>query len=100
MSETKSQKRWDFRIPNEVDGLVREALAATHRSLTDFVVTAVTMEAERVLADRTRFVLDAERWERFSELLERPPQENPGLEALFAKPSVFESSRERSAQAA
>ncbi len=47
------------------------------------------VEAKRLLADRTEFVLDAERWERFVELLDRSPQDNPGLAKLFAKPSVF-----------
>lgn len=72
------------------DDLVREAAAAREQSLTEFVVAAATIEAERVLADRTRFVLDAGQWERFSELLERPPRENPGLAKLFARPDVFE----------
>jgi uncharacterized protein (DUF1778 family) len=45
-----------------------------------------------VLADRTQFVLDAERWTRFIALLDRSPRENPGLEKLFSKPSVFSAS--------
>jgi len=52
-------------------------------------VDAAVVEAERVLADRREFVLDAEQWERFVEVLDRPPQENPGLAKLFSKPSVF-----------
>jgi uncharacterized protein (DUF1778 family) len=49
-------------------------------------------EAERILADRTQFVLEAEQWERFVELLDRPPREKPGLEKLFSRPSVFADS--------
>jgi uncharacterized protein (DUF1778 family) len=52
-------------------------------------VDAAVVEAERVLADRTRFVLEADQWERFVELLDRSPQEKPGLEKLFSEPSVF-----------
>ena len=52
-------------------------------------VDAAVVEAERVLADRREIVLDAEQWERFVEVLDRPPQENPGLAKLFSKPSVF-----------
>ena len=74
----------------EADHLVREAAAAKEQSLTEFVVSAATIEAERVLADRTRFVLDSAQWEQFSELLEQPPRENPGLAKLFARPDVFE----------
>ena len=40
------------------------------RTLTDFVVDAAVVEAERLLADRREFALEAERWERFVELLD------------------------------
>jgi uncharacterized protein (DUF1778 family) len=85
----KIKERWDFRVASETDQLVRQAAEASDRTLTDFVVDAAVVEAERVLADRTRFVLDAERWNLFVELLDRPPQDKPGLEKLFSKPSVF-----------
>ena len=87
MAEVK--ERWDFRVASETDQLVRQAAQTADRTLTDFVVDAAVVEAERVLADRTQFVLDTERWDRFVELLDRPPQDNPGLEKLFSKPSVF-----------
>ena len=85
----KVKERWDFRVASETDQLVRQAAETADRTLTDFVVDAAVVEAERVLADRTRFVLDTERWDRFVELLDRAPQDNPGLEKLFSKPSVF-----------
>ena len=90
MATTKTSHRWAFRVVQEADDLVREAAAATDRSLTEFVVAAATIEAERVFADRTRFALDETQWARFSDLLERSPQENPGLAKLFARPDVFE----------
>lgn len=88
----KVRERWDFRVASETDHLVRQAAETAERTLTDFVVDAAVFEAERVLADRTQFVLDSEQWERFVELLDRPPQEKPGLEKLFSRPSVFADS--------
>jgi uncharacterized protein (DUF1778 family) len=85
----KIKERWDFRVASEADRLVRQAAETTDRTLTDFVVDAAVLEAERVLADRTEFVLDSEQWSRFVELLDRPPQDKPGLERLFSKPSIF-----------
>ncbi len=85
----KIKERWDFRVAPETDRLVRQAAESAERTLTDFVVDAAVVEAERLLADRTQFVLEAEQWDRFVELLDRSPQENPGLERLFSKPSVF-----------
>ncbi len=83
------KERWDFRVESETDRLVRQAAATSQRTLTDFVVDAAVLEAERLLADRTEFALGRQQWERFVELLDRSPRDNPGLERLFSKPSVF-----------
>jgi uncharacterized protein (DUF1778 family) len=83
------KERWDFRVEQETDRLVRQAAATSQRTLTDFVVDAAVLEAERLLADRTAFALPPEQWEQFVELLDRSPRDNPGLEKLFSEPSVF-----------
>lgn len=83
------KKRWDFRVASQTDQLVRQAAETADRSLTDFVVDAAVVEAERVLADRTEFTLRPEQWARFVELLDRTPYDEPGLEKLFSRPSVF-----------
>jgi uncharacterized protein (DUF1778 family) len=82
-------KRWVFRVASGPDQLVRYAAATAERTLPDFVVDAAVAEAERVLADRTRFALDQGQWARFADLLDRPVFNKPGLERLFSKPSVF-----------
>jgi uncharacterized protein (DUF1778 family) len=89
-SMASTKRRWDVRVAAETDRLVRQAAATADKTLTDFVAGAAVVEAERVLADRTQFVLDAENWTRFVELLDRPPRDKPGLETLFSRPSVFE----------
>jgi uncharacterized protein (DUF1778 family) len=86
----RATDRWDFRVEEVADQLVRRAADVSHRSLTDFVVEAAVVEAERVLSDRTRFVLDDEDWERFSTALDREPRDVPGLARLFASRSVFD----------
>jgi len=85
----KIKERWDFRVDPETDRLVRRAAQTAERTLTDFVVDAAVVEAERLLADRREFVLDSAQWERFVVLLDRAPQDNLGLAKLFSKPSVF-----------
>ena len=82
-------ERWEFRVSRSADGLVRRAADTTERTLTEFVLDAAVLEAERVLADRTHFILPSDRWARFVEMLDRPPQENPGLAKLFSRPSVL-----------
>lgn len=83
------KERWDFRVDAETDRLVRQAAQTADRTLTDFVVDAAVVEAERLLADRREFALDAEQWERFVTLLDRSPQDSSGLEKLFSRPGVF-----------
>lgn len=85
----KVKERWDFRVDPDADRLVRQAAQTAERTLTDFVVDAAVVEAERLLADRTQFVLEPGQWARFVERLDRSPQDNPGLEKLFSNPSVF-----------
>jgi uncharacterized protein (DUF1778 family) len=85
----RPKERWDFRVDPDAARLVREAAQSSDRTLTDFVVNAAVIEAERLLADRTVFVLDARRWEQFVDALDRSPQKKPGLDKLFARPSVF-----------
>ena len=87
----KATERWGFRVEPETNRFVRRAAAASRRTLTDFVVDAAAMEAGRVLADRTAFVLEQRQWERFVEILDRLPREKPELVRLFSEPSIFSS---------
>jgi uncharacterized protein (DUF1778 family) len=82
--------RWNVRVASGDDALVRQAASLSDRNLSDFVLHAAKVEAERVLADRTTFVLDKDRWTEFVDLLDRPAEANPELAKLFATPSVFE----------
>lgn len=90
MTETLKDTRWNLRVATSENALVRQAASTVHQNLSEFVIDAAVGEAERVLADRTRFVLDEAQWNEFVDLLERPVHDNPGLVKLFAKPSVFE----------
>lgn len=86
---TKTKERWDFRVAVATDELVRQAAELTDRTLTEFVVGAAAVEAEHVLADRTRFVLPPAEWKRFTAALDRPPRDNPALTRLLRTQSVF-----------
>lgn len=83
-------RRWNFRVAESEDALVRAASDLTDTSFTSFVRWAAVSEARRVLADRTRFELEQNEWQEFNELLDRPPQVPAGLRELFSKPGVLE----------
>jgi len=87
--ESKSN-RWDLRVAESEDQLVRAAAGLTGANLTRFVRDAAMAEANRVLADRRHFELSVDDWKRFNELLDREPQVPAGLRHLFSTPSVFD----------
>ncbi|MGI6873930.1 DUF1778 domain-containing protein [Amycolatopsis sp. 3B14] len=81
--------RINLRATSRQESLLRQAAAATDRSLTDFILDSAVTQAERVLTDRRWFVLEDERWEEFQRLLDTPVREMPKLRALFSRPSPF-----------
>lgn len=82
--------RLNLRLTARQDQLIRQAAAAADRSVSDFVLAASTTEAERVLADRRWFPLDAEQWERFHALLDAPFEADDRLAALMNEPIVVD----------
>jgi uncharacterized protein (DUF1778 family) len=84
------EHRWNLRVDREEDEIVRAASNAAGTSYSNFIRDAAVTEAHRIVADRTRFVLDEENWRQFNELLDRPPRVPSGLRDLFSRPSVFE----------
>ncbi len=88
-SDTRDH-RWNLRVAESEDAIVRAASESVDASFTSFVRAAAVSEARRVMADRTRFEIQALEWERFSELLDRPAHVPNGLRDLFSKPSAFE----------
>jgi uncharacterized protein (DUF1778 family) len=87
--ETKDL-RWNLRVEDSEDALVRAASEASDTSYSSFIRSAAVSEAQRVLADRSRFFLSPPQWEEFEQLLERPPQIPEGLSRLYSQPTVFE----------
>lgn len=83
-------RRWNLRVEDSEDSLVRAASDLAETSYSSFVRLAAVSEARRILADRTQFALEDSAWEEFALLLDRPPRVSDGLRTLYSKPSVFE----------
>mgnify|MGYP000642955758 FL=1 len=88
MSSTKT-RRLDLRLTEEQDALIRRAAEQDARSISDFVLSAATLEAQRRLADQRFFILNEEDHARFEEILEASPTDDPKLRKLFDRPSPF-----------
>ena len=81
--------RINLRATTRQEQLLRQAAAATDRSVTDFILDSAVTQAERVLADRRWFILDDERWQEFQRLLDAPVPAMPKMVRLLSRPSPF-----------
>ena len=82
-------RRLEVRTTAEERELIDRAAKSSGTDLTSFVVDHLTDAARQVLADRDRFVLDANaaaEWERINR---RPAKELAGLKRLMQRPSPF-----------
>ena len=87
---TRKEDRLELRLEPAKRRLLDEAATASSMSTSAFVLSHATLAAQQVLADRTTFVLPAERWDAFVQLLEGDERPMPGLAAFLARPSVLE----------
>lgn len=83
-------QRWNMRVAEDVDAIVRLAAEQNDQPLTDFVVQAARVVAEDTLADRRVFRLDEAAWTEFVEVLDQPARPVPELARLLSSASVFD----------
>jgi len=88
-TQTKT-RRIEIRITEQERDLEQAAAAANGETLSEFVRRAAHHEAERTLAERTRYLIDDKAAQRFLAALEQPlAGTERGLRRLTAKPSVL-----------
>lgn len=86
MESRAKRARVHLRIAAEDKALFERAGSLHEETLTDFLVESGRERAERLLADRSLFVLDDEKWEDFVATLDRPARQRSEIAALFARP--------------
>jgi uncharacterized protein (DUF1778 family) len=74
----------NLRARPEQRDLIDQAAQLLGKNRTDFMLEAACDKAQSVLLDQVFFSLDAEKFQRFTKLLDAPPARNPGLERLMA----------------
>jgi uncharacterized protein (DUF1778 family) len=83
-------RRIEIRITEEERSLEQAAATVNGETLSEFVRQAARREAERTLAERTRYVVDDKAAQRFLAALEQPsPNAERGLHRLIEKPSIL-----------
>jgi uncharacterized protein (DUF1778 family) len=92
-SESRGQIRdinINIRVKRTQRDLIDQAAELLGKSRSDFMLETACREAEDVLLDQCLFTLDAETFETFKALLDKPPSENPKLRKLMATPAPWE----------
>lgn len=82
-------RRLEIRTTSEERELIDRAAEASGTDLTSFVVEHLTDAARRVLADRDRFVLNADAAAEWDRINRRQAKELTGLKRLMQRPSPF-----------
>lgn len=90
-SETRPAKdqRVNLRVSGRQEQLIRQAAAASDRTMTDFILESVVEHAERVLADRRWFLASEDQWTELQRLLDTPLPSTAKFQALTRRESPF-----------
>jgi uncharacterized protein (DUF1778 family) len=82
-------KSLNIRVTEHEKTVVEQAATLSHMAMSQFMLQATLRAAEEVLAEQTRFVVPADKWDEFVTLLDRPARVLPGLREAASKPSPF-----------
>lgn len=82
--------RLGFRASEPQANIIRMASDISHKSLTDFIMDSAYQAAEKVILDQRLFMVSDETFNQFSEILDRPEQDNEGLKDLFSSSSPWD----------
>lgn len=82
-------KTLNIRVTDAEKALVEQAASLSHMGMSQFMLQATLRAAEEILADQTRFVVPADKWDEFVALLDRPAHILPGLKEAASKPGPF-----------
>lgn len=86
---TVKEERLQIRVNPEQKRLLERAAAASHLSVSAFVLQAAALHAEEALAERSAVYLTAEAAEAFDEALARPARVNERLAQALKRPRKF-----------
>jgi len=87
---TRSEKL-DLRLTRNAKRALQAAAAASHRSVSEFVLESALARADETLADRRSFGVNAAQWKAFQAALDAPPRPLPRLERLLKEPGFFDA---------
>ncbi|KTC70217.1 hypothetical protein Lbir_1800 [Legionella birminghamensis] len=81
----------DFSASESQAEVIRMASDISHKSLTEFITDSAYQAAEKIILDQRLFMVSSDILNHFSEILDRPEQDNEGLKDLFSSSSPWDS---------
>jgi uncharacterized protein (DUF1778 family) len=99
VSLERRTEKLDVRVSRSAKTKLQAAAAASHRSMSDFVMESALSRAEETLAERRIFALDKGKRTAFQAALDAPPRSLPRLQTLLDEPGFFDSGSGRSVDA-
>ncbi len=84
-------EKLDLRLTPTAKRALQAAAAASHRSVSEFVLESALARADEALANRRSFVLNSVQWKEFQASLDAPPRSLPRLKRLLKDPGFFDA---------
>ena len=100
ISTARRTQRIDLRATPRQETLIQQAASQTDRSVSEFILSSATLEAERVLADRRWFSVTSEQFDAIEAVLDAPLEETSRFARLLARLAVDEQAQTRGISAA
>ena len=76
--------RLGLRTTPQQEAVLRRAAEVSQKSMTDFILDSACQAAEQTLLDQRLFLVSGTQAQALLNLLNRPAQDNPGLQDLFS----------------
>jgi uncharacterized protein (DUF1778 family) len=93
MKTTAHRSKIEIRTTKAQKQIIEQAAQAEGVNVTAFIFSRVLPEAQRVLGDRSLFVLNQTSWDSLASILNRPARPKAKLKELLTTPSVLDARR-------
>ena len=77
--------RLGLRATPQQEAVLRRAAEVSHKSMTDFILDSAYQAAEQTLLDQRLFLVTGSESQALLDQLDRPEQDNAGLQDLFSR---------------
>jgi uncharacterized protein (DUF1778 family) len=85
----RKTERHEFRLTPAQKEIISRAAEISGKNVSDFILENAVLAAEMTILDQRVMSVPDQEFTWWENLIEAVPQQNPGLEKLFAKPQSW-----------